>query len=403
MMKLDIVIPAYNEEGAIENTVRRCLAAREEICGGTPVAGISITVVSDGSADRTEELARRFEPEIRVIAHPVNRGYGAAIKTGFAAGDGELVAFLDADGTCDPRFFAGLVKAMLAANASVGIGTRMGPGSKMPAVRRLGNRLWRFLINWIARTRITDAASGMRVLRRDALPALEPLPDGLHFTPTMSCRASLDARLSAVEVPMEYEERVGRSKLNVVKDGLRFLKTILDVGLTYQPFRVISVSGLVMVFVAAVLFLPVAHHYAVTRTIPEWNIYRILAGLVATTAGFQMFLAGLALERFVGMVHPKRWSGGRVLQFLKVTVTDKSLLVMSAVLLLGAFALNADGILTWLRERHVYQHWSRSAFGGVLALVGVQCFAAAILERALTLLAAARTAAAPDSEADSRR
>jgi glycosyltransferase involved in cell wall biosynthesis len=386
-VRFDIVIPAYNEEAAIESIVRRCLAARRDIAAGTPVSDVTVTVVSDGSRDRTEELARAFEPEISVIAYEKNRGYGAAIKTGFGAGAGELVGFLDADGTCDPVFFVPMINELIEKGASVSIGSRMGPQSKMPAVRRLGNRIWRMIINWMANARISDSASGMRVIRRDALDALEPLPDGLHYTPTMSCRAVLDARLSIVEVPMTYEERVGRSKLSVVRDGVRFLKTILDVGLTYQPFRLISLPGLLLMAVAAGLLLPVAVDYVRTRLVEEGDIYRILAVIVAATAGFQMFLAGLAAEQAVDIVHPKKWPGGALLTGLKRALTERRLLAFGAVFAALAVALNAEGIYTYVTEGHDPQHWSRVAVGGLLVLVGFQCVASAVLARTLRMLA----------------
>jgi len=399
-LKLEIVIPAYNEEAAIEAIVRRCLDARQTIIAETPVDEVSVTVVSDGSTDRTEELARAFEPEIRVIAYEKNRGYGAAIKTGFAAGDGELVSFLDADGTCDPEFFAPMVKALLEQEADLSLGSRMGPQSRMPKVRRLGNRIWRMLINWMAQADISDAASGMRVIRRDALPLLEPLPDGLHYTPTMSCRAALDARLSMVEIPMAYEERVGRSKLSVVRDGLRFLKTILDVGLTYQPFRLISVPGLALLVLAFLLFLPVVLYYVQTRRIEEGEIYRILTVLVAATAGLQMFLAGLAGERAVDIVHPKKWHGGRFLVWLKGALTQKRLLLIAGLLVVVALALNARGLWTYVSTGYVRQHWSRAAIGGLLTLTGLQCFAAAVLDRTLRLLAGLAATTGPGSPTD---
>jgi glycosyltransferase involved in cell wall biosynthesis len=386
-VRLDIVIPAYNEEEAIEAIVRRCLAARETIIGETPVTDVTVTVVSDGSRDRTADLARSFEPDIGVIAYEHNRGYGAAIKTGFAAGTGELVAFLDADGTCDPLFFVPMINELVEKDASVSIGSRMGPESRMPPIRRLGNRIWRTIINWLAHAEISDSASGMRVIRRDALAILDPLPDGLHYTPTMSCRAVLDARLLIVEVGMSYEERVGRSKLSVVRDGVRFLKTILDVGLTYQPFRLISLPGLFLLLVALALLAPVVYFYARTRMVEEGDIYRLFAVTVAATAGIQMFLVGLAAERVVDIVHPKKWPGGALLRLLKRTFTEKRLLVVAAIFVVVAVALNAEGAYTYVIRGYDPQHWSRVAIGGMCILIALQCLASAVLERTLRMLA----------------
>ena len=385
-MKLDIVIPAYNEEQAIESIVVRCLDARETIISQTPVDQVSITVVSDGSWDRTLELARQFEPLIKVIAFEKNRGYGAAIKAGFAAGDGELVSFLDADGTCDPNFFAPIINELLDQDASVALGSRMGPQSQMPAIRRLGNRIWRTIINWMAKVNISDAASGMRVIRRRDLKLLEPLPDGLHYTPTMSCRAVLDARLSIVEVFMPYKERTGRSKLNVVIDGLRFLKTIINVGLTYQPFRLISVPGLGLLVLAGLVLLPVPISYFHTVKIEDWYIYRILFGMVMASGGLQMFVLGLAGERAVELAKPKKWPGGPLLALLKRNLTPRVYLAAAGVCLLIALGLNVSGLWTYVTTGHVYEHWSRAAVGALFAVACLNFLAGAVLDQSLRLL-----------------
>jgi len=378
-MKFSVIIASLNGAQALP----ACLEALRQ----TTWPDFEVIVVDNGSSDRTAELARGFEPEIGVVAYEHNRGYGAAIKTGFAEGDGELVGFLDADGTCDPEFFAPMIAALLESDASVALGSRMGPDSKMPPVRRVGNAIWRTIINWLAQTRITDAASGMRVMRRDALDALEPLPDGLHYTPTMSCRAALDARLSMVEIPMSYEEREGRSKLSVVRDGLRFLRTIIDVGLTYQPFRIISAPGFVLLLLAFILGLPVLVEYVQIRQIAEDDIYRLLTVIVLSTAGIQMFLAGLAGEHAVAIVHRKRWDGGPALRLAKSVFTEPVLVALGVVVIVCAIALNAGGLWTWITRGYVSQHWSRTATGAMLTLFGFQCLAAAALYRMLRLLA----------------
>src|SRR5882724_13723751 len=103
---LTVVIPALNEEEAIGSTISRCLAASDEICEAGGIREVEFIVVSDGSSDRTVEIAQELvgeNPQIKLIIFDQNRGYGAAIKEGFGKGKGDLVAFLDADGTCDPR------------------------------------------------------------------------------------------------------------------------------------------------------------------------------------------------------------------------------------------------------------------------------------------------------------
>src|SRR4051794_21525896 len=121
-MKLLIAIPALNEEDSIESIITRSLAARETIIAQSPVTAVDITVVSDGSTDRTVERASRYTDQIRLIVFEKNRGYGAAIQEAWRQSDADLVGFLDADGTCEPLFFAPLCATLEREGADVILG-----------------------------------------------------------------------------------------------------------------------------------------------------------------------------------------------------------------------------------------------------------------------------------------
>jgi glycosyltransferase involved in cell wall biosynthesis len=274
-MRLTIVIPAYNEEAAIAAIIERTLAARAHIVADSPVTEVEVVVVSDGSTDRTATIAREYA-DITLIEFEHNRGYGAAIKRGFDVGSGDLVGFLDADGTCDPRFFADLCAGLCQADAAIALGSRMGPDSRMPPVRRLGNRIYAGLLSVLTNRVVHDTASGMRVIRRDALPRIYPLPDGLNFTPAMSARALLDPRLPILEIPMSYEERVGESKLNVFRDGLRFFQTILEMTLFWRPARVFLSGALLCGLVTVLLAAHPIEMWVTERQLEESMIYRLL-------------------------------------------------------------------------------------------------------------------------------
>lgn len=237
-MRFALVVPALNEEGAIAGTLRRALAAREKVCSQTPVDELIIVFVNDGSTDRTQEIVDQPEfDEVVKVRFEKNRGYGAAIKAGWQATDAELVGFIDADGTCDPDFCVNLLNRFFEAEADVVLAGRLTPESKMPLIRKIGNIIFARLLGIVSGQRLTDSASGFRIVRRSSLKLMTPLPDGLHFTPAMSCICLLDRRLRIEEVPMPYEERIGRSKLSVVKDGLRFLYTILFSACCYAPLK----------------------------------------------------------------------------------------------------------------------------------------------------------------------
>ncbi len=119
--RLSIIIPAYNEENAIASIIERCLHEREKIIRETPVQDVEIIVVNDGSRDKTPAIARQYK-EIVLIDFKQNRGYGAAIKSGFAQASGNIVSFLDADGTCDPHYFIPLCNTLISENADIVIG-----------------------------------------------------------------------------------------------------------------------------------------------------------------------------------------------------------------------------------------------------------------------------------------
>src|SRR5215510_6054584 len=241
MNTLSVVIPALNEEDGISNIIERVLTIKEPLARAG-VEELELIVVDDGSKDRTPEIVSSY-PEVVLVRHPVNRGYGAAIKTGFRRARGNLLAFLDADGTYPPESFPQLCSPILENRADLVIGSRMaGADSDMPPVRRLGNTIFASLVTIISNRRVTDSASGQRVLRSDILSHLYPLPDGLNFTPVMSTRA-MHEQVRVVEVPIPYSERVGRSKLSVVRDGMRFLNSILMTALTYNPTRIFGLIG----------------------------------------------------------------------------------------------------------------------------------------------------------------
>jgi len=367
---LSIVIPALDEEQAIGASIARCLAARTAIVASGAVDRIEILVVSDGSTDRTEEIACGFE-EVTVLAFDLNRGYGAAILTGFAHASGELLGFLDADGTCDPTAFADLCRALDEQQADVALGSRMGQDSAMPLVRSFGNAVFAWILGTLSRKRIRDTASGMRVLRRSALPDLMPLPDGLHFTPAMSARILLEDKLRLVEVPIPYDERTGRSKLHVLRDGMRFLGCIVQAAVTHRPARplllVASAAAVAALLVAA---LPV-RHYVAQHSLEEWMIYRLLlASLLATVSALCVSTAVVA-ERVAALAHGRmRRDAGPTGLVVRLFRRRNGWLLGSA-LLGAAIVLCWPGLIEYWSTGHVVMHWSRAALASLLVVLAV--------------------------------
>ena len=293
MTTLSIVIPAYNEENGIAEIIERVLAVRPAVAQAG-VEGFELLIVDDGSRDRTAEIARRFAT-VRVIQQP-NQGYGGALKTGFREARGELLAFLDADGTYPPEAYPDLCRAALEHNADMVVGSRMaGTRSEMPLTRRVGNTFFAALLSILSSTRVSDSASGMRIVHRDALNLLYPLPDGLNFTPAMSARAICE-NMNIVEVPIEYSERVGRSKLSVIKDGLRFLRSIVWTVITYNPVRVFGLGGFGLIALGLLTAL-------IAAGVPGSEFPRLFGGLVLVVAGINLFSIGTLFNYVVSLFH----------------------------------------------------------------------------------------------------
>jgi hypothetical protein len=404
--RLSIVIPALNEEAAIGSTLQRCLEAREHVRKQGGVDDVEILVVSDGSTDRTEAIACSV-PDVTVLAFDRNRGYGAAIKCGFAFASGDLLGFLDADGTCDPRFFADLCAALEREQADIALGSRMGEASEMPIVRTVGNLVFAWMLGILARQTVKDTASGMRVLRRSALADLYPLPDGLHFTPAMSARVLLEGKLALVEVPMPYAERVGHSKLSVLRDGVRFFRSIAQAAVTYRPARplllaagVIGLAGLAIGGGPAWLWLRERH-------IEEWMIYRILFASLLTIAGALVICAAAVADRIAVLAHERPLARSGATALLGRLFTRRARWVGGGLLLGAALAVTWPGIVQYARTGHVVMHWSRAVLASLLVVLFVALGTTTFTLNMLELIQAQRrpdaSASPPDRVRPARR
>jgi glycosyltransferase involved in cell wall biosynthesis len=342
--------------------------------------------VSDGSTDRTAPIAQECaarDPRVKVIVFEQNRGYGAAIKEGFAQGRGDLVSFLDADGTCDPNYFGELCHALYAENAAIALGSRMQPGNQMPRVRRIGNSLYAFLLGCLSGKAVTDTASGMRVLRREALRALYPLPDGLHFTPAMSARAVMsDQRI--VEVPMAYAERVGESKLRVLRDGFRFLFAIRDAALLYQPSRTLGLAAVACVASGVVWSSYPVEFYWRTHSLEEWMIYRLLLCGLLFESAFVFLCAGVLGDRIISLVH-HRSNASFVAALFDRLLHRSRLTALAVATAITAVVLVWPGLVQYVERGQVTIHWSRPMAAVFLLQVSAFAVVCVVLQKIVEL------------------
>lgn len=371
MTTLSIVIPALNEEESIEAVMQRVLAIRPQLVR-VGVDDLELIVVDDGSTDRTPALVAATEG-VRLIRHDVNSGYGAALKTGFGAARGEWIGFLDADCTYPPEHFPDLYTCATRESADIVIGSRMsGAESQMPLVRKLGNLVFAGLVSLISARHVTDSASGMRIFKRSILDKIYPLPDGLNLTPIMSVRA-LHEQLVMVETPIPYSERAGRSKLHVIRDGMRFAQSIVWTALSYNPVRVLGLLGLAALLLAGVIGLGlVVLRLSGITTISSGGAFNLFLGLVLAVTGICLLTLGISFNYFVALFHKRPVQQGLFGRSLVANRMENhfgwigaGLLLLGVLLGLVSLYLSRDG---WEATK-VWLYYLASAS---LALIGIQ-------------------------------
>jgi len=398
MTTLSVVIPAYNEENGIAEIAQRVLAVKGDL-EKAGVGELELLVVDDGSRDRTAQVAGQIEG-VTLIRHPKNRGYGAALKTGFSKAKGELIGFLDADGTYPPEYFPQLCKEAINGCELV-IGSRMaGAESQMPVTRRIGNLFFATLLTLLGHQRVTDSASGMRVFRREVLERMYPLPDGLNLTPVMSTRAMHEG-IRMVEVPIPYSERVGRSKLSVVRDGSVFLQSMVWTVLMYNPVRVFGVIGLIGVLfaLAVAIGLVVARLSGVT-TLGAWGVTALYAALVTGVTGISIFALGSTFNYLVSLFYKQPIRQGLFGRPLFTPSIDHYFGWIGAGALLSGLIIGITSIVLGISGWSIDRLWLYLLGSAMFILMGVQLILYWILMRVLEELSQRETLMRKDQGLD---
>lgn len=227
MTRLTVVIPAKNEAAALVELLPRVRSVLPDA---------EIIVVNDGSSDDTKGVCANAG--VICLSSPYSMGNGAAIKRGARAASGEILAFMDGDGQHDPADVLRLL-ARLDQGFDMVVGARDW-GSQAGVGRGLANTLY----NWLA-TRMTghvveDLTSGFRVVRAARFREfLHLLPNGFSY-PTTSTMAFFRSAYGVAYEPIKAAQRIGKSHIRPLKDGVRFLLIIFKIATLYSPLKLFA-------------------------------------------------------------------------------------------------------------------------------------------------------------------
>lgn len=283
-IEFSVVIPAYNEGGAIAAVLKELIADLDALD-----RSYEIVVVNDGSADDTAaQVLGVGAPQLRLVEHPYNMGNGAAVKTGMRQARGEVLIFMDADGQHKPADVRRLLEAC--GQYDMAVGAR-DAASQAGWHRRLANGLYNQLASYVTGRPVADLTSGLRAMRRTvARQFISLLPNGFSY-PTTITLSFMRAGYSVVYVPTQFPPRQGKSKIRLMSDGTKFLLVIMKICMLFSPLKI-------FLPVSLYLFLMGLGYYGYTF----WTQHRFTnMSMLLFTTSVMVFMMGLVAEQIAQM------------------------------------------------------------------------------------------------------
>jgi glycosyltransferase involved in cell wall biosynthesis len=275
---ISIVIPAYNEESSIGETIGTC----HKVMSAQPHP-YEIVVVDDGSLDNTHAIA--IGARSKVVRHPHNVGYGRSLKDGIAAASYDIIAITDADGTYPIDRIPELV-AEYQKGFDMVVGARQGKHYDESFSKMLLRVILRVLVEYTAGRKIPDINSGLRVFSRQTVrPYHQYLCDTFSFTTSLTLAYMMNGKFVQY-LPIAYEKRVGKTKVRLFRDSLRTMQFIVEAMLYYNPIKVflalsVGVAGAGVLAAIAAAVSSRSEFYGIAALLLVSSLLTFCVGLVS--------------------------------------------------------------------------------------------------------------------------
>jgi len=328
-----VIVPAYNEEEGLPVVLKSLKQHLDK--------SFEILVVDDGSSDATREVG--LAQGVRVISHAVNRGKGAAMRTGIRHARGRNVIFIDADGTYPASAIPTIAKKLETHEMVV---ARRMTGSNIHPFNRLGNWMFGMMMKLLYKSEVFDPLSGLYGIHKDLLNRMELRSQGFEIETELTIKAA-QQRLKVGQIEISYDPRIGQTKLRPFQDGLRILKTIVLLLFLYNPTAVFTVPGLCLFFVSTVLVvLLMAGPLPIGRIFLSYHTH-IFASMMALV-GLQIAVFGIASKMYA-VLH-KYARPDKVTRLLTNRRFIYTVAVLGLVSVLVALIIGIQIFVLWLQS-----------------------------------------------------
>ncbi|PIR41817.1 MAG: hypothetical protein COV30_01335 [Candidatus Yanofskybacteria bacterium CG10_big_fil_rev_8_21_14_0_10_37_15] len=247
--RISVAVPVFNEEGAVSSTLNSLNDILQKIN-----IDYEIIAVNDGSSDKSGEILKGLSiPNLNIIHHAVNKGYGASLKSAIKEARYPWILITDADGTYPVSSIPELLEHV--GKYDMVVGSRNGKKVHDTFFRKVGRGIVRKFASYVSGAKIQDINSGLRIFKKeDAEKFWHLFPDGFSFTSTITVASHVNGN-RVKYLPIDYHKRAGKSSIKPAKDFVGFLSLIAKLAIYFRPLKVFIPAGIFLMALAVVIVM----------------------------------------------------------------------------------------------------------------------------------------------------